>query len=325
MLAHVAPTTQRRLSRLWTPGTQQIARRALAQQEREARGSSKAAFELGWDFARYGLDCSDLFRENSDFVAGMRAGRIHWPRRRSEDRYIRKWLQLRASALARQVPYADTVTPAYLQAIDVETCPVTRRPMTRGACAPTDASVDRINNAIGYEPGNLVVMSVLANSAKADMGSVEMLQVVRELGKRADGELWQGLGIQEWARLATLAAYAEPFADAGAVDSWPLVAALAPLMHIRSAAWRRKIDLTARALGGRCAGIPEAAREAFLAFASAMEAATQERSDHAPATSGDGSRVASEDAWLCPAVNKSWTLLAAVLGDATIDLEGGSL
>lgn len=194
--------------------------------------------------------------------------------------------------------------------------------MTRGACAPTDASVDRINNAIGYERGNLVVMSVLAKSAKANMGSVEMLQVVRELGKRADGAQWQGLGIQEWARLATLAAYAEPFADTGAVDSWPLVAAPAPLMHIRSAAWRRKIDLTARALGRRCAGIPEAARPAFLAFSSAMEAA-HERADQAPATVGDGSRVAGEEAWLCPAVNQSWTRLVALLGE--LDLDGGSL
>lgn len=38
-----------------------------------------------------------------------------------------------------------------------------------------------------------------------------------------------------------------------------------------------------------------------------------------------GSRVAGEEAWLCPAVNQSWTRLVALLGDAALDLDGGSL
>ncbi|MBI2770480.1 MAG: hypothetical protein HYX47_12715 [Burkholderiales bacterium] len=308
MLAHVAPNTQRRRSPLWTPATLGSTRRALAQQERESQGPSKSAFELGWDFARYGLDGADMLREDQDFSAGFRAGRSHWPRRRTDDRYVRKWLQLRASALVRGVGFSEAVTPAYLQSIDKPVCPVTRKTMTRCTGEPTDVSVDRINNAIGYHPGNLVVMSVLANGAKANLGSTEMLEVVHALGGRTTGSTCQGLGIQEWARLATLAAYSETFADPAAIEAWPLVVMPAPLMRMPSSAWQRKLELAERALAGEAAAVPAHGAAAFDRFTRAI------RSAHADAITQLGDPVrAAEDAWLATDVNRAWVELRDAL------------
>lgn len=313
MHAHSEQTAQRRLSPLWTPGTVNFTRRALAQQEREAKGPSKAAFELGWDFARHGLDCADMLREDDDFHAGLRAGRSHWPKRRTEDRYIRKWLQLRASALVRGVSFSPAVTPAYLQMIDRPACPVTRNAMSRCTGTPTDASVDRINNAIGYEPGNLVVMSVLANGAKANLGSMEMLEVVRTLGGRADGATWQGLNIREWARLATLAAYSEGFADTKAVEAWPLVVTPAPCVRMPCSAWRQKIELAEQALAGTCHGVPQHAIAAFGSFSLIIRAQYAEavKRQVAPA-------AAREDVWLAADVNRAWADLRRALPELSV-------
>lgn len=321
-LTQVAPTTHRRLSRLWTPRTQHLARRALAQQESDARGDTKPAFELGWDFARHGLDAPEPLADHPDFLAGLRAGRHHWHTRRTEDRYTRKWLLLRASALARGVPFSAEVTPAYLAEIDAVLCPVTRQPLTRGTGAASDASVDRINNRCGYQPGNLVVMSVRANGAKAGMDSIDMLKVVHNLGSLPPGAAFHDLTIHEWARLATLTAYAESQPDF-AIETWPLVVQPTPHMQLRSPAWRFKIDLTRQAIAGDSGGMPPAAVGAFESFAAAVAAARQ----HALLTaSGLGHdvacRIAEEDLWRCAEVNARWAALLAAI-KAARSAQGG--
>lgn len=98
------------------------------------------AFELGWDYVRYGLASEDLFREDDDFNAGFRAGCSQGPRRQTRDRYIHKRLQLRCSAYSRGVDFSPAVTPSYLQAIDRPACPVTRKAMSRNTLTSTDAA-----------------------------------------------------------------------------------------------------------------------------------------------------------------------------------------
>lgn len=119
-------------------------------------------------------------------------------RRQRSDRFVNKWLQLRLSAWRRGRLVADDVTPDLLREIDVERCPVTRMPLTHGALAASDWSVDRLNNDGAYAASNLAVMSVQANAAK---GALSFEQVhARTLHGDASSDLTRA----QWLRLAAL-------------------------------------------------------------------------------------------------------------------------
>lgn len=119
-------------------------------------------------------------------------------RRAEPDRFTRKWLQLRLSALQRGRTVADDVTPQAIQAMDVTVCPVTREPLTRGTGQPTDGSIDRLNNDGGYALANLAVISARANRAKAALPFEAVLQRARS-ARDCDG-----LSPAAWMRMAAL-------------------------------------------------------------------------------------------------------------------------
>lgn len=296
----------------------------------------KTGFELGWDFARYGVAPAPELRANADFRAGLDCGREHWGHvnASSADMYRRKWLNLRASAWKRGRLFADNVTPDYLQRIDVRYCPVTRIELTRSTGQDSDASADRLNNDLGYAAGNILVMSVRANRAKADLGAHELLKMATDIARAGDDQSPQGLDQYAWARLATLTAMATPFPDPEVVETWPLVAHPPPAVVLRDSGWRVKHclayaavnQLPLKEVGVKLTG-KQAARD-FAAFAQALIMATAaglRRHPKLPARQAVA--FAAEDAWGTPLVNKTWAALAHHVreqitqphGDAALD------
>lgn len=119
-------------------------------------------------------------------------------KRQAGDRFVRKWLLVRGNALRRDRIVDRQVTPTLLKLLDVATCPILRIPLTHGSQADTDWSVDRLNNDSAYAPGNLAIISTLANRAKADHGFAAVHE--RALARDRVG----GLAPQEWMRMASL-------------------------------------------------------------------------------------------------------------------------
>jgi hypothetical protein len=158
---------------------------------------TKVGFELGWDMAAYGLRPPVL--PNDALLSGYEeacARRTNRPL--VHDRFVRKWLQLRANAWLRHRVVDEAVTPEFLREIDARTCPVVGCVLTHGTGADTDWSIDRLNNDGCYAQGNLVVISVRANQAKG----CKTYEAVRALACMTEPA--EGLTPAQWAKLLAL-------------------------------------------------------------------------------------------------------------------------
>ncbi|MBQ0960769.1 hypothetical protein KAK06_17570 [Ideonella sp. 4Y11] len=178
----------------------------------EPDSPERTGFELGWDFARHGLvPPAEHLGGACPLRQGWEAGRASSGQRTLRpNRHVRKWLQLRVQAWRRGRAFEGVqVTPHYLAQIDCAVCPVTREPFTHASGADTDASVDRVHNGAGYAAGNLAVISLRANQAKADLrwDEARLMAVLAE--QRAAGTA-DGLSAAEWARMAVLMSFVTP-------------------------------------------------------------------------------------------------------------------
>ncbi|RTL44225.1 MAG: hypothetical protein EKK53_08075 [Burkholderiales bacterium] len=159
------------------------------------------------------------------FTSAMAAGR---GRPRQDDRFVRKWLQLRLNALVRDRSVAPDVTVDLLRRLDVERCPVTREILTHGTRRGTDASIDRLNNDGAYAASNLAMLSARVNRTKGARSFDEVWGLAKKQ------EATAGLAPVEWMRLAVLMlgpAYATRPLD---VPALPLCAPL-PATSVRTA------------------------------------------------------------------------------------------
>lgn len=193
-------------------------------------------FEIGWDHAQHRLTPPVAhLQAGSPVRQGWEAGRIVFgPRTRPATPQVRKWLQLRLSAWQRGRAFEGVqVTPAFLRRIDVPVCPIVREPLTRGTGGPLDASVDRVNNDAGYAAGNLALMSVRANAAKAAYAWDDAMRFVRQIEAGALGTI-DGLDAAQWARLAVLMAYATPLPHAVAA-ALPMLVLPPPRLRLLNA------------------------------------------------------------------------------------------
>lgn len=158
----------------------------------------EAGRRLGHDLhglSRIGLqpDWPSAVREGFEAAAAR-----HGTRPRRDDRFARKWLQLRLGALARGRAVAPDVTVELLRRLDVSHCPVTREPLTHATRLGSDASVDRLNNDGAYAAANLAMLSARVNRAKGRRGFDEVWAL-----SRLD-EPTASLAPVEWLRLAVL-------------------------------------------------------------------------------------------------------------------------
>ena len=193
-------------------------------------------FELGWDHAHYRASPPAAYlQEPSALRHGLQAGQAAFGKRTLEPaRQVQQWLQLRLHAWlhGRSVELVQ-VTPHFLGQLDVSHCPILRAPL----CAPgvdaqhlghavagatrqaSHASVDRVRNDAGYAAGNLAVMSVKANHAKASFGFRDAWKFARriEAGESGAGLApahggIHGLNAGQWGRVAVLCSFVEPLA-----------------------------------------------------------------------------------------------------------------
>lgn len=156
--------------------------------------TAEIGHKLGWDLAHYGWEPKE--DAEVDVIEGHKAGKAHFgSRRKTPDRFERKWLQLRQSAIRRGRVVDESVAPEFIASIDHPICPVTLVEMTHSTRQDTDWSVDRVNNEGAYSDGNLVVMSVRANRAKGS----KTYQAVESILSGQSEDL--SLGKEEWARL----------------------------------------------------------------------------------------------------------------------------
>jgi hypothetical protein len=102
-----------------------------------------------------------------------------------------------------------------------------------GTGGPLDASVDRVNNDVGYAAGNLAVMSVRANGAKADYAWDGAMTFVRQIEAGSLGAI-DGLDAAQWARLAVLMSYATPLPHAVAA-ALPMLVLPPPRLRLPNA------------------------------------------------------------------------------------------
>lgn len=92
---------------------------------------------------------------------------------------LRYWLWRRARARARASNLEFTITPADIKLPDI--CVILRSPLDysqlgvkNSPCAP---SIDRIDNSLGYVPGNVQLISHRANKLKNDAALDELVKL----------------------------------------------------------------------------------------------------------------------------------------------------
>lgn len=203
----------------------------------------KIGFELGWDYAMYGLQRGGELPVS--FRRGQEAGKKQaGARPLKSDPFIRKWLQVRYNAWLRGRAVDEQVTPAFIAKIDRSRCPVRRVEMTKGALADSDWSIDRLNNDGAYAVGNLAVMSVKANHAKADKAFKDILDCAT-----GSGEV-DGLSPREWMRMAVMCLAPCEDPGAGEVPVLPMVTFPPPFVPIHLSQ-QAQLILAQQSYGGK--------------------------------------------------------------------------
>lgn len=277
-------------------------------------------FELGWDYAHYGMvPPAEHLHPLSPVRQGWEAGRETFGRRTLQpNRFVRKWLQLRLSAWLRgRLFEGQQVNPAFLRQIDVAVCPVIRETLTHGTGELSDASVDRVFNDAAYAAGNLAVMSVRANQAKGAYGIDDALAFVRQIETGHLGQI-DGLSAEHWARIAVLMSFATPMPHARAANLPLLVLPpnrLRVLNPVQSLQVMLSLQFTRAGHARRCAALaalmPSAeARYAFNAF---MHTLLARRLATGRSACALADRHAVEDLWRDPLINRRWQRLAVCL------------
>lgn len=223
-----------------------------AELDREDSLSERCAFQLGQDLGMLRLDPpSDSEGKPHWPSAEMERGYAHGleqaPRR--ADVHLRKLLSLRVNAYARGIPVSSAITVDYLRCITVTVCPVSGVDLTQGTLTDADWSIDRLDNTLGYVPGNVCVVSRRVNALKGEVDfrtlADEAHSTLMRLGP--DGfaaHLSSGLLVLEGFRLAALMAGPSAFAQgmlaryspfAMAPGSWATLDAVVAGIHVECA------------------------------------------------------------------------------------------
>ena len=287
-----------------------------------ADGVDAAGFEIGWDYAHYRLTpppqaLAPAHPVHQGWLAGVA---VFGTRTLKPTPQVRKWLQLRLNAWQRGRAFEGVqVTPHFLAQIDTAVCPITRTPLTHASGAASDASVDRVCNQAGYAAGNLAVMSVRANQAKAALGWQDAFTVMRQL--EASGlDTVDGLTAVHWSRLAVLMSFVTPLPHAEAArlplrvlppNRLRLLNAVQALQAVVTLAFTEP-QAVAR-LRELLPQLPPGARHDFQVFVLTLQA---RRLAIGMQTSGLALRHALEDVWADAAVNRRWQRFALQLGEA---------
>ncbi len=138
-------------------------------------------FELGFDKYRFDLPLElSIFpiAVRKSIADGFQAAEIQQVSRKRATRYEKKLMTLKSRAYVKGL--SVTVSAQDLENELMKThycCPVIQERFTFSGGLLTDWSIDRIDNTRGYEPDNIVVVSVKVNQAKSNLNLDEMIAV----------------------------------------------------------------------------------------------------------------------------------------------------
>jgi hypothetical protein len=297
-----------------------------------------AGFELGWDHARHGLvPPADLLAPDSPVCQGWMAGRAVSGRRApTAPRLLRRWLALRTAAWREGAAFdAAALTPQHLARLEVTHCPVLRQTLGGTSDDPLGAVVQPLDAARGWTAGNLVMLSRAAAAALRATPPAEALRHAQRLtlDPGAVSPAHPALDAAAWGRLATLRAMALdapdlPWHEAAALPGHVLPP---PDLTPRHALLRLRASLAllfaqagwaqhTRTLAAR---LPAGAlRTDWHLLVGAL--ATRWLEQGAPACPRTR-RLALEDAWQHPRVQRRWQHLALQLDAGACDTLLGAL
>ncbi|OYU43168.1 MAG: hypothetical protein CFE44_19880, partial [Burkholderiales bacterium PBB4] len=273
-------------------------------------------FEIGWDFAHHRLvPPAEQLLQGNPVRDGWQAGQSAFGSRTLRATpQVRKWLQLRLGAWMRGKSFdLEGVTPNFLEQIESEVCPIMGLTLTRGTGTLTDASVDRVNNQAGYAAGNLAVMSVRANRAKAAYDWRDAAEFVRQIERGQLGEI-DGLTARQWARLAALMSFCTPLSHSEAANL-PLLVLPPPRLQLLNPVQVVQATLTACfARTGKAPKVDSLVRH-FPApvqceVRALLTTLLARKISAGPSATAIQLRSALETAWCAPAVLRRWRCVA---------------
>lgn len=282
-------------------------------------------FEIGWDHAHYRLTPPpEHLAAEHPVRQGWQAGSaVFGTRTLKPTPQVRKWLHLRLNAWRRGRAFEGVqVTPHFLAQIEASVCPITRIRLTQGRGAGSDASVDRVCNQAGYAAGNLAVMSVRANAAKADLAWQDALTARRQLDASGLDTL-DGLTPVHWSRLGVLMSFVTPLRHEEAARL-PLLVLPPNRLRLLNAVQALQAVLTLAftqsqavpRLREMIAHLPVAARHDYEVFVLTLQA---RRLAIGMQVGGIELRHALEDLWTDAAVNRRWQRFALQLDEAACE------
>ena len=212
---------------------------------------------------------------------------------------------------------ADAVAMRPLPAAAV--CPVSRHAISAHGSTEDRACLVTLNDARGWQPGNLAVLGARALRAKAALGVHEALaRAEAAQASAAAGACGSTLRAEEWRRLAVLMSFATPLPHTVAA-TLPLavlppsgVQPLNPIQALQCLLTRElgRSDGCARVrLMGRAFGDTPLAHDYYRFAAALLPRLIEARRLADPLLT----RQACEDAWLQPLVQTLWRRLALQL------------
>jgi len=292
---------------------------------------SDPGFEIGWDFAHYRLvPPAEQLLPGNPVRDGWQAGQsVFGVRTLRTTPYVKKWLQLRLGAWMRGKAFElFQVTPNLLERIDVAVCPITGLALTHATGADTDASVDRVNNRAGYAAGNLAVISVRANRAKAAYDWRDAAAFVRQIEAGRLGQI-DGLDARRWARLAALMSYCTPLSHAEAANL-PLLVLPPPRMRILNSVQAVQAGLTlcfahperTPKLDALVRIFPTGVQHEARSFLTTLLA---RRIAAGPAASQEHLKAVLETAWCEPLIIRRWQRVALRMYSASCEAVAAAL
>jgi hypothetical protein len=70
---------------------------------------------------------------------------------------------------------SSAITVDFIRSVDVPVCPVSGVVLTKSTQQPTDWSIERLENSLGYVPGNVCVVAKRVNALKGALTLEELL------------------------------------------------------------------------------------------------------------------------------------------------------
>jgi hypothetical protein len=284
------------------------------------------AFEIGWDHAHHGMAPPPAHLHPGHPVRrGWEAGcQCFGARTLRPTSAVRQWLSLRLQAWGDGHSFDSLhVTPHLLIRLQASHCPITRDVLTRGAGDPAESSIVRMDPAIGFTPGNLVVLGRAAARVWDTIGFREAIQRVEEV--EADGPAaLDGLGAAAWARLAVLRSLVTPLPHDEAARL-PLLVLPPPRVPVVNPAQALQVLLTtqlmragyARRLADLAGRVTSpTARQALQVF---MHTLLARRVALGASPDPLSLRHGLEDAWRHPLVNQRWQAFARAMTPAACE------